>query len=129
MVVDLVPENGPEFFMVVGVAKVVLACDNFLALDVVGFIKLEFALGVVRRALTGLEGVRVIVADEVILIGLDRAVMLGVDVVGFMTLLEKPFLVKSCWLKKKKKTQLITKYVTMYAGKNKKQANFLKAFQ
>ena len=96
VVVDLVPENGPEFFMVVGVAKVVLACDNFLALDVVGFIKLEFALGVVRRALTGLEGVRVIVADEVILIGLDRAVMLGVDVVGFMTLLEKPFLVKSC---------------------------------
>lgn len=82
--------------MVGGVARGVLTCDNFLALDVVGFIKLKLALGVVRRALTGLEGVRVIVADEVILIGLDRAVMLGVDVVGFMTLLEKPFLVKSC---------------------------------
>ena len=69
--------------------------DNFLALDVVGFIKLKLALGVVRRALTGLDGLRVIVVEEVILMGLDRAVMLGVDVVGLMTL-EKPFFVKSC---------------------------------
>jgi len=60
--------------------------DSFLALDVVGFIKLE--LVVVLRAFWGLAGVRFMVAEEVILMGLERAVMLGVDVVGFMTLLE-----------------------------------------
>lgn len=71
--------------------------DSFLALEVVGFIKLRLALGVVRRALAGLEGVRVV--EVVIRIGLERAVMLGVEVVGFMTLLENPlFFVKSCWL-------------------------------
>ena len=70
--------------MVAGVAKGV--ADSFLALDVVGFIKLE--LVVVLRAFWGLAGVRFMVAEEVILMGLERAVMLGVDVVGFMTLLE-----------------------------------------
>jgi len=71
-------------FMVAGVARGV--ADSFLALDVVGFIKLE--LVVVLRAFWGLAGVRFMVAEEVILMGLERAVMLGVDVVGFMTLLE-----------------------------------------
>jgi hypothetical protein len=70
--------------MVAGVARGV--ADSFLALDVVGFIKLE--LVVVLRAFWGLAGVRFMVAEEVILMGLERAVMLGVDVVGFMTLLE-----------------------------------------
>ena len=53
--------------------------DNFLALDAVGFIKLEVELeaeeGVVRLALEGLAGVNV--AEDVILIGLER--ILGVE--------------------------------------------------
>ena len=49
--------------------------DNFLALDAVGFIKLELAEGVVRLALEGLAGVKV--AEDVILMGLDR--ILGVE--------------------------------------------------
>merc|ERR1719486_1664520 len=89
------PVAGPVFTALEGVIPEGVA-DSFLALDVVGFIKLKLALGVVRRAFTGLEGLRVIVAEEVILMGLERAVMLGVDVVGFITLLENPFLVKSC---------------------------------
>jgi hypothetical protein len=72
--------------MVAGVTRGV--ADSFLALDVVGFIKLKLELGVVLRAFWGLAGVRFMVAEEVILMGLERAVMLGVDVVGFMTLLE-----------------------------------------
>jgi len=88
------PAAGPVFTVLGLIAEGV--ADNFLTLDEVGFIKLKLALGVVRLALTGLEGLRVIVAEEVILIGLERAVMLGVDVVGFMILLENPFLVKSC---------------------------------
>ena len=93
VVVVVLPVPGAlELFIVEGVANGV--ADNFLALDVVGFIKL--APAVVLRAFTGLEGVRFIVVEEVILIGLERAVMLGVDDVGLMTLLEKPFLVKSC---------------------------------
>ena len=67
--------------------------DNFLALAAMGFMKLKLALGVVLLALEGLAGVRV--ADEVIRMGLERAVMLGVDVVGLILLagprLEKPF--------------------------------------
>ena len=89
------PVAGPVFTALEGVIPEGVA-DSFLALDVVGFIKLKLALGVVRRAFTGLEGLRVIVAEDVILMGLERAVMLGVDVVGFITLLENPFLVKSC---------------------------------
>jgi len=88
------PVVGPVFTVLGLIAEGV--ADNFLTLDEVGFIKLKLALGVVRRAFTGLEGLRVIVAEEVILIGLERAVMLGVDVVGFMILFENPFLVKSC---------------------------------
>lgn len=50
--------------------------DNFLALDAVGFIKLEVeAEGVVRLAFEGLAGVNV--AEDVILIGLER--ILGVE--------------------------------------------------
>ena len=64
--------------------------ESFLALEVVGFIKLKLALGVVLLALTGLEGVKV--AEDVILMGLER--MFGFDAVDFITL--KPFLVKSC---------------------------------
>ena len=64
--------------------------ESFLALEVVGFIKLELALGVVLLALTGLEGVKV--AEDVILMGLER--MFGFDAVDFIRL--KPFLVKSC---------------------------------
>lgn len=76
------------------VIKVALL-ESFFAEEVVGFMKLKFALAVVLRALAGLDGVNV--ADEVIRIGLDLAVMLGVDVVGFMELLENPlFFVKSC---------------------------------
>ena len=59
-----------------------LTLDNFFALDVVGFIKLKFALGVVLRALTGLDGDKVIVAEDVIRIGLER--MFGVEMVGFI---------------------------------------------
>lgn len=54
--------------------------DSFLALEVVGFIKLKLALGVVRRALAGLEGVNV--AEDVIRMGLER--ILGVEVVGLI---------------------------------------------
>ena len=63
-----------------------------MALAAVGFMKLKLALGVVLLALEGLAGVRV--ADEVIRMGLERAVMLGVDVVGLILAgprLEKPF--------------------------------------
>ena len=49
--------------------------DNFLALDAVGFIKLELAEGVVLLALEGLAGVKV--AEDVILMGLER--ILGVE--------------------------------------------------
>lgn len=67
--------------------------DNFLALAVVGFIKLRFELGVALRPLAGLPGVvGVKVAVEVSRKGLDLAallldkvvvVILGVEVVGF----------------------------------------------
>ena len=64
-----------EVVVLLGVEPVTLE-DNFLALEVVGFMKLWLlAEGVVRRALAGLEGVSV--AEEVILMGLER--MLGVE--------------------------------------------------
>jgi len=82
---------------VLGVLVEVTIEDNFLTLEVVGFMKLRLALAVVLRALLGLDGVNV--ALEVILMGLDLAVIFGVDVVG---LIEPLFLVKSCWLRAKK---------------------------
>ena len=76
---------------------VLVTLDNFLALEVVGFIKLKLALGVVLLAFTGLEGVKV--TPEVILIGLD--LIFGLEMPGFI----KPFLLllKSCWLKNEEK--------------------------
>ena len=85
----------PLLVLLVALGPLVVTFDNFLALEVVGFMKLKLALGVVLLALLGLEGVKVIVALEVILIGLD--LMLGVEMVGFIRPL---VLLKSCWLKK-----------------------------
>ena len=85
----------PLLVLLVALGPLVVTFDNFLALEVVGFMKLKLALGVVLLALLGLEGVKVIVALEVILIGLD--LMLGVEMVGFIRPL---VLLKSCWLEK-----------------------------
>jgi hypothetical protein len=92
------------FLGVVAVEVIVTTFDDsFFTLDVVGFMKLKLALGVCLRPLAGLDGViGVSVAEDVIRIGLDLA-MLGVDVVGFILLLEVPLVrVKSCWLKNSK---------------------------
>ena len=64
-----------EVVVLLGGFEPVTFDDNFLALEVVGFMKLWLVEGVVRRAFAGLEGVRV--ADDVILMGLER--ILGVE--------------------------------------------------